>query len=221
MITKKISQNTQKNIDYYLKKDHRINGTEIKREDRESLQRDIATCTCGRRPFAGHTCRPAWSSSWVDHGCVARAPGRGRRLPRRRPAPWWRQPGSRPCRATSSTTACGRAPASSSGRTCTRRGAAATCPSSRARTQPALRQNHQRKSVGRSRRRRKYYAKQRWGKALTVTPSTFCTNTLKARWQPTTTTAKKMYKSYNGLAVTWPLEMTGGQWILDSTIDRK
>lgn len=59
MITKKISQNTQKNIDYYLKKDHRINGTEIKKEDRESLQRDIATCTCGRRPFAGHTCRPA------------------------------------------------------------------------------------------------------------------------------------------------------------------
>lgn len=103
--------------------------------------RVCATYTCGRRPSCARTCRRAWSSSWAARGCGGRAPGTARRRRRRARAPWWRRRGSPPCRATSSTTACARAPAGSSGRTCSRRAAAATCPSAKARTLLALRQN--------------------------------------------------------------------------------
>lgn len=122
----------------------------------------LFTYTGGKHPSAWHTSRQEWSSSWEVHGCVCRVRGTGYRRRRSRRGRLWRQRGSRPCRATSSTTACGREPASSSGSTCNLRAAAATCRSSTARTQPALRQNHQREDRGRRLRsqRLNFYSRQ-------------------------------------------------------------
>lgn len=133
------------------KKPHRINlkktFKKIKIRNRKSNKKTLSavifyppTYIYDKHPSSAHTSRQAWSSSSEADECVDRGPGTGRLPGRASPGPWWRRRDTPPCLSTSSTTASCRAPAGSSGRTCTRRAAEETCLSAMARRSQELEQ---------------------------------------------------------------------------------